>query len=96
MTTIKKISPNHQFIRVFRSNPRTNEKWTEVINLKSIKAIKEYRVGKETYGTAPGKRWGYEVILDGGKWGSFWINDAEFETICEMLGIGLEKENKEI
>lgn len=94
MSTIKKISPNHQFIRVFRINSRTQEQWTEVINLNSIKAIKECRVGKETYGNALGNRHGYEVILDGGNWGTFWINDAEFETICEMLGVGLEKENK--
>ncbi len=96
MATIKKISPNHQFIRVFRTNSRTHEEWTEVINLNSIKAIKEYRVGKEAYGTAPGRRRGYEVMLDGGHWGTFWINDAEFEIICELLGIGFEKENKEI
>ena len=90
--SIKKISSNHQFIRVFRMNSRTNETWTEVINLNSIKAIKEYRVGKETYGTAQGKRREYEVMLDGGQWGSFWINDEEFETICELLGVGIEKD----
>ena len=94
MTTIKKISSNHQFVRVFRKNSKTNEQWSEVINLNSIKAIKECRVGKEVYGNKPGKRYGYEVILDGGQWGSFWINDEEFEIICEMLGVGLEKENK--
>jgi len=81
-----KISKDKKLVMVFRNDRDTGESWNEVIRLDAIKCIKEHRIGRQTYGTNPGRRRGYDVILDGGQWGSFWINDAEFKTICELLG----------
>jgi len=81
-----KVSPDKKFIKVDRRFSDTGETWSEIIRLDAIKCIKEHRVGNQTYGNKPGRRRGYNVIFDGGQWGSFWINDAEFKTICELLG----------
>ena len=81
-----KISDDKKLVMVSRSHGDTGETWTEVIRLDAIKAIVEHRTGRQTYGTNPGRRRGYDVMLDGGQWGSFWINDTEYKEICTLLG----------
>lgn len=86
-----KFSKDKQFMQVDRYRPdafrsKLDEYWTEIINIKAIKAIVEHFVKKTN------KRNGYDVILVGGDKGSFWINDDEYKIICEALGFELAED----
>ena len=89
-----KVSKDGKFIQVRRMNADSRETWNEVIRLDSIKAIHEHRTGKQTYGGNPGRRRGYDIFLDGGQWGSFWINDSEYAEILKLLGFDNEEKIK--
>ena len=81
-----KFNKDKQFMQVDRYSgqdiyySKPDEYWTEIINIKAIKAIVEHFVIKTN------RRNGYDVIFDGGDKGSFWINDDEYKIICEALG----------
>jgi len=79
-----KISTDKKFAIFDRYNKKTGEKWTEILNLTKISAVKEERYGKGIYNNAPGKRYGYLVFVEGGNAGGFWIDDNEFTQLMKL------------
>ena len=78
------ISKDKKFARVRRYDDN-NSYWWEVINIASISAISEHRIGKQTYSNVSGKRVGYDVYVAGGEY-PIWIIDQEFLVLAELLG----------